>query len=140
MLTRGCLLVLVPVHSSPLKHGWWLDHHLLLGAHRWASFKRPIAKCHFQYLRNYYYFCCWRSEGPAIGSLQLSVATSLFFCGCGDALRKANRRFKPYSRLLLPALFLFISFPFFSAPAGPLGGRAGHTTRAQLRRITSLCT
>ena len=39
-------------------------------------------------------------------------------------------------------LHFFFSFllPFFSAPAGPLGGRAGHTTRAQLRRITSLCT
>ena len=35
---------------------------------------------------------------------------------------------------------LFISFLFFSAPVGLSGGRAGHTTRAQLRRITSLCT
>ena len=140
MLTRGCLLVLVPVHSSPLKYDWLRLNHLLLGAHRWASFKRPIAKCHFQYLRNYYYFCCWRSEGPAIGSLQLSVATSLFFCGCGDALHKANRRFKPYSRLLLSALSSFHFFSLFSAPAGPSGGRTGHTTRAQLRRITSLCT
>ena len=123
MLTRGCLLVLVLVHSSPLKYDWLRLNHLLLGAHRWASFKRPIAKCHFQYLRNYY-FCCWRPGGPAIGGLQLSVATSLFFCGCGNALCKANRRFKPYSRLLLSALFLFISFPFFlHQPALRVAGR-----------------
>ena len=60
-----------------------------------------------------------RPGGPAIGSLQLSVATSLFFCVCGDALRKANRRFKPYSRLLLPALFVF----FLHHPAPRVAGR-----------------
>ena len=61
-----------------------------------------------------------RPGGPAIGSLQISVATSLFFCVCGDALRKANRRFKPYSSLLLPALFII-----FFCTSRPLGWPGG---------------
>ena len=72
--------------------------------------------------------------------LQLEVYNFQLLRLCSSVvvvMRKANRRFKPYSRLLLPALS---SFHFFSAPAGPSGGRTGHTTRAQLRRITSLCT
>ena len=84
-------------------------------SHSWAKFQAFIP-----IFRETVGKVTWR---PAIGGLQLSVATSLFFCGCGDALYKANRRFKPYSRLLLPALFSFLLL--FFCTNRPLGWPGG---------------
>ena len=93
------------------------DHHLL-HAHMWESFRRPIAKWYFQYLRNY--LCCWRD----LEDLQLGVYNFQLLRLCSSVCVVM-----PCAKLIVDsnptADFCYLHFLFFFCTSRPLGWPGG---------------